>query len=181
VEETLQYCLLQAHKETDDKFEQIETSLNQHLERGKEEIRKYHQSIMEGGENQNPQTSSATLNGEPTSTKGKALTTINVEIKGGQYAGNTYQLVPKPRYPCWVGRSQGKKFRERGISMPKDLEISTTHGKFEVKQGKLYYTDTGSTNGSKVGGEEIAPDTPRLLEDGMELTLGQSTLVISLC
>ena len=103
-----------------------------------------------------------------------------LKIIAGQYAGNTYKLVPKLRQPCWVGRSQGKKFKDRGISLPKDLEISTTHGKFELVGSKLHYTDTGSTNGSKVNGQDLAPDTPLPLEDGLELVLGQSVLKIFL-
>ena len=104
-----------------------------------------------------------------------------LEIIGGHYSGNTYALVPNKRNPCWVGRSQGKKFKERGISLSKDLEISTSHGKFEIIGGSFYYTDAGSTNGSKVHGtQEIVPDTPFPLEDGIEFTLGQSVLKVSL-
>ena len=112
--------------------------------------------------------------------KGAVPTTVNVEITTGHYAGNTYKLTPKVRQPCWVGRSQGRKFKDRGISLPKDLEISTTHGKFETIGGVLHYTDTGSTNGSKVRGEDLTPETPLPLTEGLELVLGQSVLKIHL-
>lgn len=182
MEQALQYCLLQAHKETEEKYSQIETSLNQQVEKGKKEIWKCHEKVIEENNNQSPHNPTGCRKNKPkqASKKGNLPSTINVQIIGGHYAGNTYTLVPKVRHPCWVGRSQGKKFKERGISLSKDLEISTTHGKFELVGGKLHYTDTGSTNGSKVGSEELNPDTPFPLENGTELILGQSILKITL-
>ena len=45
--------------------------------------------------------------------------------------------------------------------------MSTCHGKFENKAGKIYYTDTGSTNGTHV---------PMELTDGMVLAFGDCEL-----
>ncbi|CAB9519577.1 FHA domain [Seminavis robusta] len=187
VEEVLQYCLLQAHKETETKYQHIETSLNQQLEKGKEGIWQCHKKVLEAGKSNSPvnpssgNTPAGTKKPDPKPQKKTATpTTVEIVIVGGHYAGNTHKLVPKVRHPCWVGRSQGKKFKDRGISLAKDLEISTTHGKFELKQGTLCYTDTGSTNGSKFRGEDLEADKPLPLETGMELTLGQSVLRITL-
>lgn len=184
VEQALQYCLMQAHNETEAKYRQIEVSLNQQFDKGKNDIWNCHEKVVQESQSTNPQTSRSMRDTAMNSSKRHqqvALhTTVNVEITSGHYAGSTFKLVPKHRQPCWVGRSQGKKFKDRGISLPKDLEISTTHGKFELVGSKLHYTDTGSTNGSKVHGEDLTPDTPLPLEDGLELVLGQSVLKISL-
>jgi FHA domain len=183
IEQVLQFYLLQAQTETEEKYDQIETSLNQQFERGKNEIWALHKKVLEAGSKNSPipSGSATTSSTNPQSCKiAREPTTIHVEIVGGFYAGTTYKLVPKTTHPCWVGRSSGKKFKERGISLSKDGEVSTTHGKFEVKQGKLYYTDAGSTNGSKVRGEDLPPETPFLLETGTELVLGQSIFKITL-
>lgn len=186
VEQALQYCLLQAHKETEEKYNQIETSLNQQFEKGKDDIWKCHKRVLEESTNNEQSPNPHALRDVPGSVSGSKakksskLTTVNVRIIGGHYDGTSYNLMPKARHPCWVGRSQGRKFKDRGISLSKDLEISTTHGKFEVIAGKFHFTDTGSTNGSKVGETELEPDSPLLLENGTELILGQSVLRITL-
>jgi hypothetical protein len=186
VERVLQYYLLLAHIETEAKYHQIETSLNQQFEKGKREIWECHKKVLEAGSKKSPiptgsaNTSSTNPNLKiPKATSTSEPTIIHVEIVGGCYNGDTYTLVPT-KNPCWVGRSAGKKFRVEGISLKKDGEVSNTHGKFELKRGKLYYTDTGSTNGSRVRGEEIPPNKPLPLETGTELVIGQSTLKITL-
>jgi FHA domain len=68
------------------------------------------------------------------------------------YVGNSWTLRPTPKAACMIGRSTGKKFKEKGVSLSTDEEVSTTHGKVHVRGGKLYFTDTGSTNGSTVNG-----------------------------
>ena len=110
------------------------------------------------------------------STRSKAASssvkTVRAEVIEGLYAGQTFDLKPKSRSPCFIGRSAGKKFRDRGISMPNDGEVSTTHAKVEVKGGKAYYTDVGSTNGTLLNGEEVEPNVPLLIADGMQLLIG---------
>mmetsp|Transcript_198 Transcript_198/g.206 ORF Transcript_198/g.206 Transcript_198/m.206 type:complete len:240 (-) Transcript_198:36-755(-) len=113
--------------------------------------------------------------------KKSTIKSVTVLISSGPYAGNTFVLKPKPRYPCFAGRSAGKKFRERGISMPDDPEVSTTHAKFEMKARKIYFTDMGSTNGTLHEGIELEPNVPLEVHDGMELLLGgHATFKLSL-
>jgi hypothetical protein len=82
--------------------------------------------------------------------------TINLLVKDGPYSDGTFTLQQaevkwSPRLRCigevliivgatalmdeqnrsefWFGRSTGKRFKESGVSLPQDLEVSTKHGK----------------------------------------------------
>ena len=105
---------------------------------------------------------------------------IKVDVLSGSLHGSTFQLEPRPRAPCFIGRSTGKKFTERGISLSSDLEVSTTHGKFEIKKGSYFYIDQGSTNGSYIGDDLLEPHEPLELVDGLVITVGTSDLKITL-
>lgn len=112
-------------------------------------------------------------------------TTIDIQIIAGPHNGSSFTLTPGLRKPCWVGRSTSKKFRDNGISLKNDDQVSTTHGKFHIhpasgSNGKLVYTDTGSTNGTLYNDEELEDQVPLDLVDGMLLVLGGSHLLIHL-
>lgn len=49
-----------------------------------------------------------------------------------------------------VGRASGKAIKERGVSLYKDKEISTSHAKIEILRGLPFLVDTRSTNGTQV-------------------------------
>ena len=117
---------------------------------------------------------------KPTRSKAAAGVTVRAEVIEGLYAGQTFDLKPKSRSPCFIGRSAGKKFRDRGISMPNDGEVSTTHAKVEVKGGKAYYTDVGSTNGTLLNGQEVEPNVALLITDGMQLLIGAQVVRFTL-
>ena len=107
--------------------------------------------------------------------------TIHIEVLAGPYEGKFFDLQPKPRSHCWLGRSSSAKFKDRGISLPLDLEVSTSHGKFEVKQGKFFFTDVASTNGTRINGEECVPNQPYELKNkGMTILAGQTTMKVTL-
>jgi len=191
VEQVAQYCLLEAHRGLDARYENLKSSLDEQFENGKESIWQCHKdlvkSTIEGGSSGSgsgvdgqQQRSSDSCSDNALDGATTVATEIHISIVQGFHAGVSLTLKPKLRAPCWVGRSQGKKFRDRGISLPKDPEISTTHGKFEVIRGCMYYTDTGSTNGSKVGNKLLEPDAPLALGNGTELIVGQSVLRITL-
>lgn len=80
---------------------------------------------------------------------------------------------------CFVGRSGGKKFREKGISLPKDNECSTTHAKIELKNDAIVLVDVGSTNGTTVDGEPIEEGKPVPLAAGTTVVFGASTFTVS--
>mmetsp|Transcript_10838 Transcript_10838/g.26037 ORF Transcript_10838/g.26037 Transcript_10838/m.26037 type:complete len:265 (+) Transcript_10838:93-887(+) len=107
--------------------------------------------------------------------------TIHVDIVGGPYDGKFYDLQPKTRNHAWVGRSSSAKFKDRGISLPLDLEVSTSHGRFEFKQGKFYYTDVASTNGTRINGEDCVPNQPYpLAATGATILVGQTPMKVTL-
>ncbi len=41
----------------------------------------------------------------------------------GPHSGELWFLRPLMGEPCLVGRSSGRAFQERGVSLPKDLEV----------------------------------------------------------
>mmetsp|Transcript_14871 Transcript_14871/g.46136 ORF Transcript_14871/g.46136 Transcript_14871/m.46136 type:complete len:202 (-) Transcript_14871:61-666(-) len=79
---------------------------------------------------------------------------------------------------CFVGRSSGKKFREKGISLPKDNEVSTTHAKIELQRGAVVLVDVGSTNGTTVDGAAIEEGKPHPLKAGSTVVFGASTFAV---
>ena len=80
-----------------------------------------------------------------------------------------------------MGRSTGRLFREKGVSLYKDKEISTTHAKISMRNGKVFLVDASSTNGTQVnGGDDLAPHTPILLKNGDIITMGSTELLVTI-
>jgi len=61
---------------------------------------------------------------------------VKVVAQGGPHSGEIKVLEPRYKKSCFVGRSGGKKFKDKGLSFGKDMEVSTTHGKFEMMKGE---------------------------------------------
>ena len=120
---------------------------------------------------------------------------VAVQVTVGPHAPSRFHLRPRPGAPCLVGRSKGKKFVKNGISLHRDQEVSTTHGKFVVVEDenggggavggggrttRYYFVDVGSTNGTVHDGAPLEPNVRLPLVDGMELKVGNSMLRIIL-
>ena len=184
----------------DNEGEQVESS------REEENADPQQQQLVEGDYNSSnhlkpTSTAAAATNSTNTTSKPKSATTITntstltITILTGPHESQTYKLQPKHTQPCLIGRSKGKKFLRNGISLSKDQEVSTTHGKFSIEQqeqvdndsssnsgggvqNKFYYTDVGSTNGSTVGEARLEPNVRIEIEEGMDLRVGNSALKI---
>ena len=111
--------------------------------------------------------------------------TIHIDVLSGPNEGLFYDLQPRTRTYSWIGRSQGRKFKQKGISLPKDLECSTTHGRFEYTNStgegpKFYFVDVGSTNGTQIDGYECEPNVSYVLSTGMNILCGKTNLKVTL-
>ena len=94
---------------------------------------------------------------------------FRLEANGTSEEENTFKL----------GRSTGRQFKEKGVSLYKDKEISTTHAIIEIKFGQAFFTDVGSTNGSLLNDAEIERKVPIRLQDNDVLMLGGSELYVT--
>ncbi|CAI5737210.1 unnamed protein product [Hyaloperonospora brassicae] len=101
--------------------------------------------------------------------------TILVRCISGPYQGRNFCMdIDKKRHSsCFIGRSTGRKFRPpRGLSVPKDSELSTSHVEIKMETtGKLFFIDLDSTNGTRVDNVQLEAHEP------YELTLSKPTKV----
>lgn len=152
------------------------TALRRELDDSIRQLYETHEKQNCENEPQNVMTSSNNTNTKVNSNN----TTLKMDIISGEHVGTTYLVTPTPDQPCLLGRSKGKKFKQNGVSLFRDLEVSTTHGKFTVDaEGRFYFTDTGSSNGTYICDAEIGKDVPYLLNDGIEIKMGQSILKVT--
>jgi hypothetical protein len=125
----------------------------------------------------------------------KVYPSLQITITSGPHSPLSLTLPQtfRPNHPALLGRSTGKKFKEGGVSLGRDLEVSTTHGKFEmttIKGGnlansvakyRLTFTDSGSTNGTFVvdrKGESNQVDEGEAIEitDATKIRVGATVL-----
>jgi len=188
IEHLLQWSLLRCQQETMLKSNELQQSLQEQFEIGKQdclnELEKLKKEKQVKADEQQELKVQEKENVNNNSSNDKLIvppSSIHIEIYSGPHKGSTFLLQPRQRRPCFVGRSTSKKFRDRGISLSSDTETSTTHGKFQIMaDGLFYFTDTDSTNGTLHKGKELEGFVPLLLENGMELLIGSSLLKISL-
>jgi len=171
IEEYLQICGQQIEEEFNFHVESEVKKLHEGLAVVEKELLRAHTSVLESNKKENK-----SLNNE-----GEYYNTnLEITVKGGAYDGFMYHIKPRARAPCFLGRSTSKKFRDKGISMPKDGEISTTHGKFDVKDDGVYYSDLGSTNGTLYENNDLEANKPLKLRDGLIIQVGEGKLTMKL-
>eukprot|EP00588_Corethron_pennatum_P020252 CAMPEP_0194327206 /NCGR_PEP_ID=MMETSP0171-20130528/40113_1 /TAXON_ID=218684 /ORGANISM="Corethron pennatum, Strain L29A3" /LENGTH=184 /DNA_ID=CAMNT_0039087083 /DNA_START=146 /DNA_END=696 /DNA_ORIENTATION=- len=158
IEEYLQICGQQIQEEFNFHVESEVKKLQGGLVAVEEELLRTHTSLLE---------SDGKENSSPNSGGDYKQMDLMITVKGGAYDGSVHHLKPRVRAPCFLGRSTSRKFRDKGISMPQDGEISTTHGKFEVKDKGVYYCDLGSTNGTLYENRLLEGNKPLKLKDGL--------------
>ena len=107
-------------------------------------------------------------------------TKIQVMVVEGVHKDALFKFKRTSRLTVMIGRSTGKRFKRSGVSLFKDSEVSTTHGKIHVHKDDLCYSDLGSTNGSFLNGEALAARKTYVINDGDVLRLGQSHLKVSI-
>lgn len=85
---------------------------------------------------------------------------VGLRALSGPHSGTEWLLCPtQRRLVPKLGRSTSDQFTKNGVSLPDDSETSTAHGKFEVRAGACFFTDTHSTNGTFIarGGMKAQP------------------------
>lgn len=195
VEEVFQWTLLRSYKLYDERYQTIAEGLRGELNDGGkelEEVRKevsetkqtqqQHQYDVENRQNNEEAIKSAPAAGNTIkhSTRSSVVLQAKV-IESDYYMGRVFELKITKKGHCLIGRSSSKKFKTNGISLSKDLEVSTTHGKFELhKDGNVYYVDTGSTNGSKVDGTSLEADAPCSMQNGTIVLVGATKFEIKI-
>ena len=109
---------------------------------------------------------------------------ISVLLKcvGGPHLGQKFKLEMNEGATEDVfkmGRSTGRNFKEHGVSLYKDKEISTTHARIEIRNGQVFLIDNRSTNGTQLNGVDAEPQTPLLLKTGDIITMGGCELEVN--
>ena len=108
---------------------------------------------------------------------------VNLKCIVGPHMGQKFRLEPTTTSGedvFKIGRSTGKLFKEKGVSMYKDKEISTTHAKVEVRGGRVFFIDVRSTNGSSINDKSVDVECPVRLRDGDKISIGGSELLVNI-
>jgi len=97
--------------------------------------------------------------------------TIMLMMPGGQM----FKLSGKSEY--MLGRSEPTRPFRPDVDLVTwqgmELGVSRRHGKLHFDNGRIYYTDLKSSNGSRVNGAGLYSEIPVALEDGDEICLGK--------
>jgi serine/threonine protein kinase len=106
------------------------------------------------------------------SLKGQGGVTVMVVHQPGNVS---FELKGRTEY--WLGRSEPTRpFKpDLDLAAQQGMEqgVSRKHGVIRLEEGRLYYMDMKSSNGSRVNGVRLRPEIPMLLKDGDEICLGR--------
>jgi phage tail-like protein len=83
-----------------------------------------------------------------------------------QFEGNIIQTFPLTQKAAIIGREP-----ETAITLPHPL-ISRSHAEVRLAAQGMIITDLGSSNGTFIDTERLAPNQPRVLTDGMSFRIG---------
>jgi hypothetical protein len=106
---------------------------------------------------------------------------VTLKCIGGPHIGQKFRLEPNTdngEDSFKMGRSSGKHFKEKGVSLYKDKEISTTHAKIEIRNGQVFLIDVRSTNGTQLNGADVEPQAPMKLNNDDVILMGGSELQV---
>ena len=115
------------------------------------------------------------------SSKDKRICVV-LKCTTGPHLGQKFRLElagDKEEDTFKIGRSTGKPFKEKGVSLYKDKEVSTAHAKVEIRNGQAFYIDMKSTNGSALNGKDVEKQVPIRLKDGDILSIGGTEVHVS--
>ena len=149
-------------------FELIKIELENEVERKIAELEKQEEQQSEETSAKKSKTSSENNN------------KIKIVVVEGVHKNASFNFKRTQRLTVMIGRSTGKRFKKTGVSLYKDSEVSTTHGKIHVIKNDLCFSDLGSTNGSFLNGQALEARKSYVIHDGDVLKLGQSYFNISI-
>ena len=207
VEEAFQWTLLRSLVATNAKFAQLESSIRTTVETGLQGLNDTDPTFQTKTTTNAGDGLTKTTNPVPVpeaSRSARSATvakiavppassfTLQIDILEGEHVGKHFELSITKTKEAYLGRSRGKKFKDgKGISLYKDLEVSTTHGKFVMVDQQPCFVDTGSSNGTRVQTHnddtndhemmdyELPADEPFPLVSGTHLVCGQSRLQVT--
>ena len=158
--------------------------LREQAQRGKDTIRSALAPRVAGA-----QASGAAALAPSRDTAAASAVAVTLRAASGPYSGTTFalRLAPgKQSSVAMIGRSTGKKFRDNGVSLPKDGEVSTTHARVELAPEHaagapaVAVVDADSTNGTSLDGVALVPGAPVALRSGATLRVGVTELQVEI-
>ena len=158
-------------------FELGKIELENEVEKQIAELEKEYEQQQSDKSSKKSKTSSSGSSSSSSSSSNNSK--IKIAVVEGVHKDASFNFKRTQRLTVMIGRSTGKRFKKSGVSLFKDSEVSTTHGKIHIVKGDLCFSDLGSTNGSFLNGGALEARHPYVINNGDVLKLGQSHLKVS--